>query len=140
MSANCQRCPEQNADDFTNLKRPGRHHLRRLFPQGETNRLRRGHTFLPIELIENAPPLYATSDVDTSDKLLITHYFLASCDWYVVELDPETGDAFGFASVNSGEWGYFNLVEMELTIVHGWMVIERDLDFVRQTMRDLGAY
>jgi hypothetical protein len=71
--------------------------------------------------------------------MVCAHYFGPSQDWWVVELDRETGLAFGFADLGlfpqGGEWGNFLLPELEeLTlsisingrIVEGALVIERD--------------
>jgi len=35
------------------------------------------------------------------------------------------------------EWGYFNLVEMEATVVNDWVVIERDVHFTPRTALEL---
>jgi hypothetical protein len=114
------------------------HQLRRLFPTGETNRRRRGHAFLTKQLLRSIPRLYATEEIECDGKALLAHYFVGGCDWYVAELDPETGDAFGLADLGCAEWGYFNLVELEATVMHGWLVVERDLDFVPRTAQQLG--
>ena len=91
-------------------------------------------------MLKSIPALYATEDISLAEKTLHAHYFLGACDWYVAELDPETGLAFGHAALGMGfpEWGYFNLVEMEVTVAHEWLVIERDLHFTPQTSQELG--
>ncbi len=116
------------------------HVLAQLFPQGERNRRRRGHAFITGAILLKVPALYATEDTPLPEKTLFAHFFVRACDWYVCELDPATGRAFGYADLGMGspEWGYFDLVEMEETVVHGWMVIERDLDFTPTTARELG--
>lgn len=43
-----------------------------------------------------------------SDKQLHAHYFVGGCDWYVAELSPGDGDAFGYADLGHGEWRFFN--------------------------------
>ena len=67
-------------------------------------------------------------------------YFVGGHDWNVAELDYETGLAFGHADLSMGypEWEYFDLVEMEKTIAHEVIVIERDLHFRPQTAKELG--
>lgn len=116
------------------------HQLAQLFPTGESNRRRRGHQFLTSSMLKSIPALYATEDTSLAEKTLHAHYFLGACDWYVAELDPETGLAFGHADLGMGlpEWGYFNLVEMEATLVHEWLVIERDVHFTPRTVLELG--
>jgi hypothetical protein len=116
------------------------HQLAQLFPTGESNRRRRGHAFLTSSMLKTIPALYATEDSLLAEKTLHAHYFLGACDWYVAELDPETGLAFGHADLGMGfpEWGYFNLVEMEATLVHEWLVIEREVHFTPRTALELG--
>lgn len=134
----CRSCSERVTsveDDF--LCSPC-HHLRRLFPAGETNSKRRGHAFLTRTMVRDMPGVYSTEDVEMAAKRLVAHYFVGGCDWYVAEFDRRTGDAFGYADLSRGEWGYFNLPEMEQTVVDGWLVIERDLGFQPTTAGELG--
>jgi len=112
--------------------------LHALFPEGERLRQRRGHQFLTPDMIRTIPNLYATEDEPIAEKRLLAHYFVASCDWYLAELDPETGLAFGYADLGCGEWGYFDLREMEQTVISGWLVIDRELGFVPKRATDLG--
>ncbi len=116
------------------------HALAQLFPAGERNRRCRGHDFLNATMLRTIPVLYATEETPLAEKTIYAHYFVGACDWYVSELDPTTGQAFGYADLGMGcpEWGYFDLVEMEETVVNGWVVIERDLDFAPARARELG--
>ncbi len=133
----CRQCgdvlPGAAADDLCTAC----HHLRTLFPEGERMRERRGHQFVTKAMIETIPALYATDDIDVESKTLYAHYFVGACGWYVAELDPATGLAFGHADLGFPEWGYFDLVEMESILVHGW-VIERDLAFFPMSAKELG--
>ncbi len=72
--------------------------------------------------------------------MLYIHYFVGGCDWYVAEIDHETGLAFGHADLGMGfpEWGYFDLIEMESTVANELFVIERDIHFRPQTAKELG--
>ncbi|HUY98602.1 MAG TPA: DUF2958 domain-containing protein [Verrucomicrobiae bacterium] len=84
----------------------------------ETQRRRRGHNFYPPKAVAaRIPRLYGTEDVSLADKVIHLHYFSPSCDWWIAELDPETGEAFGFACLNGdramAEWGYVSLPELE---------------------------
>jgi Protein of unknown function (DUF2958) len=98
----------------------------------ETQRARRGHAFLPPKaVLSKIPALYATEKTDPDDKIIHAHYFSAGSDHYVAELDPETGEAFGYARLaafpEGAEWGYFDLSELEQVNAHGGLVIvERD--------------
>lgn len=134
----CRSCCERVAHVEADFLCTPCHHLRRLFPTGETNRKRRGHAFLTRTMVRDIPEVYSTEEVDLADKLLVAHYFVGGCNWYVAELDRRTGDAFGWADLGMGEWGYFNLVELEQTTVQGWLVVERDLHFRPQSARELG--
>ncbi|MEU8893667.1 DUF2958 domain-containing protein [Streptomyces sp. NPDC048442] len=96
----------------------------------EKNRARRGHDFYPPEsVLASIPALYASEDVSLAEKVLHAHYFVGGCDWYVAELDPESGLAFGWVHITDGEWGMFSLPEVEEVRVHGLFVAERDLSF-----------
>jgi hypothetical protein len=111
-----------------------------LFPHGEHHRSRRGHAFVTKTLLRTIPALYATEHTPLAEKTIHAHYFVGQCDWYIGELDPTTGDAFGYCDLGMGfpEWGYVNLRELEQTVVNGWLVVERDLDFEPTTAQELG--
>ena len=85
------------------------------------------------EIEERTPALYETEEVD--EPIAQAHFF--SCangwDWYMTELDPETGEAFGLVKGCETEWGYFSIREMEaLNRERGFSLIERDSAFVPQ--------
>jgi hypothetical protein len=134
----CRSCYERVSHVEAGMLCTPCHRIRQLFPAGEVNRSRRGHAFLTKAMIQTIPALYATEQVDLPDKQLLAHYFVGGCDWYVAELDPQTGDAFGYADLGHGEWGYFNLVELEGTVASAWLVVERELNFRPTTARELG--
>lgn len=95
----------------------------------------RGHPFLPsADVLATIPKLYATEDTKLADKIAHLHYFVGACDWFVVEYDPDTGIAFGWADLGdpqNAELGYFSLPELQtITVSHpsGYtVVVERDL-------------
>jgi hypothetical protein len=90
---------------------------------------RRGHKFVaPAAVLEAIPALYGTENIPVAEKVIHLHYFCGSADWYITELDPETGEAFGWAEILSGggEWGYAYLTELA-TLISGPLVVERDL-------------
>ncbi len=97
----------------------------------ETLRKRRGHDFYPPAGLE-VPPLYATEDTPAEDKLVVLHDFSAAGDWWITELDRETGEAYGYVRLaafpEGAEWGYVSLPELEAVSAYGGLVIvERDL-------------
>ena len=96
----------------------------RLGPQPEEHRERRGHAFYPqVDL----PRLRSDTKTAAPDKVIGAHYFVGSCDWWLTEYDPKTGEAFGYVDLGyGGEWGYMWLPEMEEVLAHGWLVVERD--------------
>lgn len=56
-------------------------------------------------------------------------------DWYIAELDRESGEAFGLVKGFETEWGYFSIPEMEnLNRSKGFEVIERDEHFAPAPM------
>lgn len=90
----------------------------------------RGHTFAPpADVLAAIPNLYGTEDVPTNEKVVVLHYFVGGADWYIVELDPENGLAFGWAEVLSGcgEWGYVSLPELGELLIESMLCVERDL-------------
>lgn len=99
----------------------------------ETQRARRGHDFMPPADLE-VPALYATDGTPAEAKLILLHYFSAAGDWWIAELDQETGLAFGYARLaafpEGAEWGYVSLPELEaVNAHHGLVIVERDLDW-----------
>ncbi|MEU3562791.1 DUF2958 domain-containing protein [Kitasatospora sp. NPDC006786] len=117
----------------------------------EQNRHARGHEFYPpFADLEKIPELYATDGQSFEEKVLHIHYFTGGSDWYIAEVDPASGLAFGWARVNypEGEWGYIHLVELEElyltpTAKPGHLVlpimVERDLDFTPTRAADIPA-
>lgn len=122
----------------------------------ETRRVERGHAFYPPTAdLAVIPPLYATEHVPAVDKIISAHYFVSGCasDWWIVELDPDNGLAFGYARLagddQNAEWGYVSLPELETLYqdggftrqdnpAHPWRLLprilaERDLHWVACT-------
>jgi len=84
----------------------------------ETRRTERGHSFYPpAEELAAIPPLYGTESIPIEETVIHLHYFTGNSDWWVAELDPVTGLAFGYARLNcddlNAEWGYIDLTELE---------------------------
>jgi hypothetical protein len=96
----------------------------------DTQRKRRGHNFYPPKADrKKIPALYSGEDVAAADKVVVLHYFVGGCDWWLTEVDFESGMAFGFVNLGDpdmAEWGSVFLPELEAVKAHGWMVVERD--------------
>lgn len=99
----------------------------RLDPQVKLQDRRRGHRFqAPKADLKKVPGLYETESTPLAEKIVHLHYFTGAADWYIVEIDPETQKAFGYADLGyGGEWGYMDLTEMA-TVSSNYLGIERD--------------
>ena len=107
----------------------------------ETQRRRRGHAFMPPQTVK-VPKIGAASGTRISDKLIPLHYFSAAGDWYVAEMDPETGEAFGYTRLaaypDGAEWGYFDLAELEqVNVHHGLVIVERDMHWTPRKFSEI---
>jgi hypothetical protein len=111
----------------------------------ETQHQRRGHNFYPPKaVVERIPPLYGTDHIPAEDKMIWLHYFTSNSDWFIAELNPNDGIAFGFACLGgdrqNAEWGYMDLEELEAVRgkvanlpVRGFsIIVERDCHWVRK--------
>ncbi|WP_427019387.1 DUF2958 domain-containing protein (plasmid) [Pseudarthrobacter sp. P1] len=106
----------------------------------ETQRRIRGHRFYaPKAVLAKVPALGATEDVPLMDKKVHLHYFTGGADWYLMEVDPASGRAFGFLnpSGRGGSWGYVSLPELEAVNLGGYRVVERDCHFSQGTLADV---
>lgn len=79
------------------------------------------------ERLAKIPRLYQTESVSLRDKLVHVHFFIAGCDWYVVEFDGD--DLFwGFAILNNdyqnAEWGYVSFSELKAIKLDGWLEVD----------------
>lgn len=94
----------------------------------ETLKTRRGHKFYPD--LSPVPDLYE-QDGKGKEAVAHIHYFCAAGDWWITEIDKNTGQAFGWADLGfGGEFGYIFLPELEQVLqYHGLVIVERDLDF-----------
>lgn len=107
----------------------------------EVNRKRRGHAFYPPKSVAKKVPALGATDEQGEDALVVLHYFVGGCDWYITEADLETGEAFGWAEIlpGGGEWGYTNLVELEGVLAQGLWPVERDCYWDPKPMREVLA-
>lgn len=106
----------------------------------------RGHNFFaPESVLENIPKLYETDGI--TEKKSYIHYFVGDWDWHILELDPETQEAFAlvFSTYEpNGEFGYVNLNELALVRAGLYkQPVERDLHFtpcILPTLRGVTGY
>lgn len=96
----------------------------------QLNRVRRGHDFFGPELL-TAPDLYATENVPAAQKTVHAHYFIGSCDFWIIETDKDSGLSFSFTVMNgdleNAEFGYVDLTELESVVTAAGLVVERNL-------------
>jgi hypothetical protein len=95
--------------------------------------------------------LYATDGTEAEDKTIHLHYFSASTDLYVAELEQREEDghwiAFGYSALGSqrenAEWGYTDLTELEAVNARSSqglpLLVERDCWWNPQPFRDVQA-
>jgi hypothetical protein len=80
---------------------------------------------------DQVPALYSTEGINLPDKLVALHYFIGGADWWLFEVDLESGLGFGFVclgDVASAELGYVDLHELAaIAVADGLAVVERDL-------------
>jgi len=66
--------------------------------------------------LDRIPRLYETERIPIKDGTIHLHFFLAGCDWYIVEFDGEDL-FFGYAILNGdlecAEWGYVSFGELK---------------------------
>ena len=114
--------------------------IARIFPNGEPNRGARRHKLLTEEIVRQLPGLYDSEETPVGDKLIYAHYFTASADWHICEMDHETGEMFGRCDLGLGfpEWGYVSIQDLAELKGQFGLPVERDLDFKPRTARELG--
>ena len=86
--------------------------------------------FLTKEVLAALPPLYANEEKANEETLVPLKLFnpVGAQTWYVTEYDPESGNAFGYATgIGFDELGYISIPELEATRLPLGLRIERDL-------------
>jgi hypothetical protein len=103
-----------------------------------------GVDFAPQAVLAQLPALYSTENVELADKQLIAKWFdpYGSMRLYAAEIDPATGECFGYVSTAHGsEWTYFSLPDLadERIDLFGCVVprIERDVHFTPTNLATL---
>lgn len=82
------------------------------------------------ERLERIPKLYETESVPLKDKVISLHFFMAGCDWYIVEYDGEDL-FFGYSILNNdldcAEWGYISFSELKALKI-GFLEVDCELE------------
>lgn len=79
--------------------------------------------------IEKAAPRLYEQDGMGDRAIVHAHYFscFSNWDWYMLEYDPDTREAFGIVKGFATEYGYFSIAEFEqLNEERGHEFVERD--------------
>jgi hypothetical protein len=81
------------------------------------------------EQLKAMPGLYQTEHIPMREKLIQMHFFMGTCDWFVIEFDGEDL-FFGFAILNQdyemAEWGYISFSELK-SLKTEWVEVDFDL-------------
>lgn len=82
---------------------------------------------LTKEILSKTPALHTGG----KDKLITAKLFTpdSGWTWFIAEYNPTTQEAYGFVNGHYGEWGYFNLAEIEALRGPLGLRVERDLSF-----------
>jgi len=79
------------------------------------------------------PKFYSTEGVPFKEKLIVMHFFIGGCDWYVTEYSQEEKCFFGFAVLNgdldNAEWGYFSLEEL-CSLKVSFLEVDKDCHWI----------
>ena len=72
--------------------------------------------------LSEIPKLYETEHIPLEDKIVHLHFFIAGCDWYIVEYDG-ADIFFGYAILHNdyqmAEWGYISFNELKSINIGG---------------------
>lgn len=106
----------------------------------------RGHRLVDASVL-GAPPIYAMDEVPLAEVPVHAHFVSAAGDWWLTELDVDTGEGFGVARLADGapELGYFSLGEfVEFKPGSGQsnglpVGIERDLHWDQRPLGEIAA-
>ena len=76
------------------------------------------------------PEIGETDGGDIKERMVLAHFFVGGSDWWIVEYDEATDEAFGFARLNgdnvNSEWGYIPISELRELKVLGFLEVEYD--------------
>ncbi len=102
----------------------------------------RRHKLMTKELAGKIPAIGSTKNAaDIEDVVVPAKLFspYSSWTWYVLELNPDTGECFGLVDTANGhEYGYFELTELSELKFNGMIpMVERDLYWVPRTVGEI---
>lgn len=89
------------------------------------------HTLIPPRILADVPPLGA-QDGEGEGAVVHVKVFdpCGSATWWITEIDPRTGEAFGFVTgLGCDEWGSVDLNELASVRNRMGLRMERDLHF-----------
>ena len=108
--------------------------------QDNHSRMRR-HKLITKRLAKTIPAIGATANASETDELIAQVKLFcpySDRDWYIIEMDPETGLCFGLVEGRATEIGYFELTELaESMIRNNVPAIERELHWKPATLREI---
>ena len=92
------------------------------------------------EIEKRTPALYATDNVLVKDKVATARFFnpVGAGTWYMLELDPKSGTAFGLCHICEWELGYFDINELQTIKLSFGLGIERDICFKPAKLGEIG--
>jgi len=78
---------------------------------------------------DKIPPLYAKQEI--ADPMCLVKLFTpdSSWTWYIIEIDENQEECFGYVVGHESELGYFNMSELESVKGALGLSIERDIHF-----------
>ena len=97
--------------------------LKRIIPWQELEVINKSRELRKVvqdmaDRIDHIPAIYETEG--NGEAQCVLHYFdtMGAADWYIFEVDQETGEAFGFTTLSgdiadpNAEFGYFDLYDL----------------------------
>jgi superfamily II DNA/RNA helicase len=86
--------------------------------------------------VKALPKVYSTQETDNKDKVLLAHYFAPSHDYYIVEIDKQADQFYGFTILQgdwiNAEWGYIGIRQLT-----GTPLIQMDFNWRPIAWKDL---
>ena len=82
------------------------------------------------ETLAQIPTLYSTEFIPLKEKIIYSHFWIGSCDWFCAEFD---GDDLMFCFVllngnfRAAEWGYVSLSELKEINIDGIHQVDFDI-------------
>ena len=86
------------------------------------------------------PAIGDTENIAIGEKTATARFFnpVGHGTWYMIEMDPKTGEAFGMCHIFEWELGYFDLTELQSLKLPMGLGIERDICFQPTKLKEIG--